>query len=404
MQTPCEKKLIFDDALDGIGRTPLVRLDRIAKANGLKCNLLAKAEFYSSGGSVKDRIAKRMVEEAEKDGILIPGKSVVIEPTSGNTGIGLAMGYPCIIVLPEKMSLEKEVALRALGAEVVRTPTEAPSQSEDSNLGVAQRLKKTIAGGVILDQYSNPNNPLAHEFGTGPEIIHAITSTKSTQARPSSEKVDVLVAGTGTGGTLSGLSKAIKTTHNPACHLVGVDPVGSLLSGPSKDPLGGYMVEGLGYDFVPDVMSYQYIDSWVKTEDEETFQTACDIIRQEGLMVGGSSGAAIAGALRFLKSPEGFEKYGNVAGQNVVVILPDNIRNYMSKDWFLEGTQPKVPTKLSGLITQAIEQTKPAESPHGQPHLANRGAKSTKVQAKLINGKSINGINGVHGKTNGVSS
>lgn len=165
------------------------------------------------------------------------------------------------------MSLEKEVALRALGAEVVRTPTEAPSQSEDSNLGVALRLQKTIPGGIILDQYSNPNNPLAHEFGTGPEIIHAVTSTKSTDAQPSSEKVDVLVAGAGTGGTLSGVSKVIKTQHNPACHLVGVDPVskagasalkssslahtpyaqiGSLLAGPTKDPMGGYMVEGIG--------------------------------------------------------------------------------------------------------------------------------------------------------------
>lgn len=134
-------------------------------------------------------------------------------------------GYPCIIVLPQKMSLEKEVALRALGAEVVRTPTEAPSQSEDSNLGVALRLQKSIPGGVILDQYSNPNNPLAHEFGTGPEIIYAVTATKSTKAQPSSERVDVLVAGAGTGGTLSGVSKAIKTQHNPACHMVGVDPV-----------------------------------------------------------------------------------------------------------------------------------------------------------------------------------
>ncbi|KAG8983318.1 cystathionine beta-synthase [Tulasnella sp. JGI-2019a] len=401
MQTPCERRLIFDDALDGIGRTPLVRLDRMAKAHGLKCNLLAKAEFYSSGGSVKDRIAKRMVEEAEKQGRLIPGKSVVIEPTSGNTGIGLALvcaikGYSCIIVLPEKMSLEKELTLRALGAEIVRTPTAAPSQSEDSNLGVALRLEKSIPGGVILDQYKNPNNPMAHEFGTGPEIIHAITATKSTEAQPSSGKVDVLVAGAGTGGTLSGLSKVIKTTHNPACRVVGVDPVGSVLAGPSKDKIGGYMVEGIGYDFVPEVMNYQYVDSWVKTEDEETFRTACEIIRQEGLLVGGSSGALVCAALRFLKSQEGFEKYGNVAGQNVVVMLPDNIRNYMSKDWFLEGTQPKVASKLSGLICQAIEQTKPAESPNGQPYLSNGGVKVTVEQPK------INGVNGV--RANGVPS
>jgi len=274
------------------------------------------------------------------------------------------------------MSLEKEVTLRALGAEIVRTPTEAPSWSEESNLGVAKRLEKTIPGGIILNQYENPNNPLAHEFGTGPEIIHAIISTPSTEERPSSGKVDCLVAGAGTGGTVTGLSRVIKREHNPECVIVGVDPVGSILSGPSKDPVGGYMVEGIGYDFVPDVLNYEKIDTWQKTTDDDAFGTARDIIRTEGLMVGGSSGSALAGALRYLKSTEGFEKFGGVRGKNVVVLLPDSIRNYMSKPWFVEGVRPKEPTQMWNLIQESLEKTKPANSI------------VTKNEIKFVNGDS----------------
>lgn len=363
-RSPCERKYIMDTVIEGIGATPLIRLDRLAKKHGLKCNLYGKAEYFSAGGSVKDRIAKRMVEEAEKDGRLIPGKSVVIEPTSGNTGIGLALvcalkGYPVIITLPEKMSLEKEVTLRALGAEIVRTPTEAPSEGPDSNIGVAKRLARTIPGGVILDQYGNPNNPLAHEFTTAPEIIHAITSTPSTPERPSTEKVDVLVAGAGTGGTITGISKAIKETHNPDCVVVAVDPVGSLLAGPSKDKIGGYLVEGIGYDFIPNVLNYTHIDTWIKITDDDSFPAARELIRTEGMLVGGSSGSAVAGAFKYLKSGEGFEKFGNVEGKNVVIILPDSIRNYMSKDWFAQSLKAQEPSELWGIIQDGLEKTKP---------------------------------------------
>ncbi|KAG9008119.1 cystathionine beta-synthase [Tulasnella sp. JGI-2019a] len=373
MATPCNRKLILDDVLDGVGKTPLVRLNRIAKAHGLKCNLLAKVEFYSSGGSVKDRIGKRMVEEAEKDGRLIPGKSVVIEPTSGNTGIGLALacamkGYPCVITLPEKMSLEKEVTLRALGAEIIRTPTSAPSWSPDSNLGVAKRLEQTIPGGIILNQYENPNNMLSHLLETGPEIIHAITTTKSTPQHPSSEKVDVLFAGAGTGGTISGLSKAIKLTHNPDCFVVGVDPMGSVFSGPPKHS-GGWQIEGIGYDHIPPSLNYEHIDTWQRIPCEEAFAMACQLIREEALLIGGSSGAAVAAAVKYLKSPAGFERFGNVEGLNVVIVCPDSIRNYMSSKWFLDGTIPKVPTKLSSILTDALEETKPEDSPHGIPRV-----------------------------------
>ncbi|KAG9016668.1 cystathionine beta-synthase [Tulasnella sp. 427] len=310
--------------------------------------------------------------------------------------VGLALvcalkGYPVIITLPEKMSLEKEVALRALGAEVVRTPTNAPSQGEESNIGVAKRLERTIPGGVILDQYSNPNNPLAHEFGTGPEIIHAITSTPSTPERPSSGKIDVLVAGAGTGGTVTGLSNVIKREHNPDCVIVGVDPIGSLLAGPSKEPLGGYMVEGIGYDFVPDVLNYTNIDAWEKVLDSECFPMAREIIRTEGMLVGGSSGAAVSGALKFLKSKEGFEKFGNVEGKNVVIILPDSIRNYMSKDWFADAIKAEPPTEMWGRIQEALEKTKPQKG-----HASGSGVASNVATAKGI----APAVNGYEAHTN----
>ncbi|TFY53196.1 hypothetical protein EVJ58_g9583, partial [Rhodofomes roseus] len=199
---------ILDDALGAVGNTALIRLDRIAKQEGIECNLLGKLEYTSVGGSVKDRIAKRMVEAAEKEGKLIPGFSVVIEPTSGNTGIGLALA--CAVK-------EKEAALRALGAEVVRTPTEAAWDAPESHIGVARRLQREIPGGIILDQYANPNNPLAHELTTGPEIIEAVVSTPGTAEHPTSGKVDALIAGAGTGGTITGLSRAIKKAHNKSC-------------------------------------------------------------------------------------------------------------------------------------------------------------------------------------------
>ncbi|GLB41908.1 putative pyridoxal-phosphate dependent enzyme [Lyophyllum shimeji] len=356
---------ILDNALAAVGHTPLIRLEKIAKQNGLKCNLLAKVEYMSVGGSVKDRIAKAMVEAAEKDGVLIPGKSVVIEPTSGNTGIGLAMacaikGYPVIITLPNKMSLEKEASLRALGAEVVRTPTEAAWDSPESHIGVAQRLQREIPYGVILDQYRNVNNPLAHELTTGPEIIEAVVSTPSTSARPSSGKVDVIVAGAGTGGTITGLSRAMKKAHNNDCIVVAVDPKGSILAYPDElnkaEEGKPYIVEGIGYDFVPDVLSRDVsdIDHWVKTSDDEAFDAVKTIMRQEGLLVGGSSGSALSGALKWLRSEAG-QKFAETEGMNVVMLFADGIRNYMSKPWFLNIAMQAEPSPLAGVIAQILK-------------------------------------------------
>ncbi|THH18040.1 hypothetical protein EW146_g2875 [Bondarzewia mesenterica] len=342
---------ILDSALDAVGNTPLIRLDRIAEHEGLKCNLLGKLEYTSAGGSVKDRIAKRMVEVAEKEGKLVPGKSVVIEPTSGNTGIGLAMA--CAIK-------EKEAALRALGAEVVRTPTEAASDAPESHIGVAKRLEKEIPGGIILDQYRNVNNPLAHELTTGPEIIEAVTSTPSTSTHPSSGKVDAFVAGAGTGGTISGIARALKKSHNPACTVVAVDPKGSILALPASlniaDTGAAYIVEGIGYDFVPDVLSRApgLIDTWVKTSDTNAFDAVKLLMRKEGVLVGGSSGSALAGALAWFKTDEG-KAVAATEGKNVVILLPDGIRNYIGKEWFLKMALQAEPTPLAQQIASVLK-------------------------------------------------
>ncbi|ETW79055.1 hypothetical protein HETIRDRAFT_323504 [Heterobasidion irregulare TC 32-1] len=375
-------KTILNSALDAVGNTPLIRLDRIADHAGLKCNLLGKVEYTSAGGSVKDRIAKRMVEAAETEGKLIPGRSVVIEPTSGNTGIGLAMacaikGYSVIITMPQKMSLEKEAALRALGAEVVRTPTEAAWDDPESHIGVAKRLEKEIPGGIILDQYRNVNNPLAHELTTGPEIIEAVTSTPSTSTHPSSGKVDVFVGGAGTGGTVSGVARALKKTHNSACIIVGVDPKGSILALPASlnnpDDGASYIVEGIGYDFVPDVLSREpgLIDTWVKTSDADAFAAVKLLMRKEGLLVGGSSGSALVGALEWLKTEEG-KAVANSQGRNVVVLLPDGLRNYIGKEWFLDlalnGDSTQLARQISGVLKRPVPGGTEAISIAGQPN------------------------------------
>lgn len=356
---------ILNSALDAIGQTPLIRLDRIARAEGLKCNLLAKTEFLSVGGSVKDRIAKRMVEEAERTGRLVPGQTTVIEATSGNTGIGLGLacalkGYPLIITLPEKMSLEKEATLRALGAEIVRTPTTAAFDSPESHIEVAKRLQQRIPNSVILNQYTNADNPLAHELTTGPEIIDAIVAdAHSFNTKKSSGKVDAIIMGAGTGGTITGVSRAIKKAHNPECVVVGIDPKGSILAFPdslndSADD-ATYQVEGIGYDFVPEVLDRMAptVDVWFKIGDDEALPAAMRLIKEEALLVGGSSGTALAGALKWLKTEKG-KAFADVEGSNVVVLLPDGIRNYMSKPWFIGAATQQKETPLAATIKRAL--------------------------------------------------
>ena len=313
--------MLFNNILEAIGNTPLVRLHRVTK--GLECNVYAKCEFLNPGGSVKDRIGYKMVVDAQKSGRIRPGDTL-IEPSSGNAGIGIALagavlGYRVIITMPEKMSKEKQVILNALGAEVVRTPTEAAWDAPDSHIGVAKKLQQEIPRAHILDQYANMSNPDAHYLGTAEEIWRDLDG-----------KVDMVVMGAGTGGTISGVAKRLKELK-PNIQIVGADPEGSILAGP--DEIRSYKVEGIGYDFIPDVLDRGLVDRWIKTNDAESFRLARQLIHDEGLLCGGSCGSALSAALIAAR------ELGK--GQNCVVVLPDGVRNYMSKfvdnDWMKQN-------------------------------------------------------------------
>ena len=312
--------MIHDNVLSTIGDTPIVKINKIAK--NLDCNVYAKCEFFNPGGSIKDRIGWNMVEEAEKSGRIKPG-DILIEPTSGNTGQGIAIaaavkGYKCIIIMPEKMSQEKQIAIEALGAKIVRTPTEALSSDPESHISVAKKLNSELDNSHILDQYSNPANPDAHYYGTAEEII-----------KDFSDNLDMVVMSVGTGGTITGVAKRLKEKI-PQISIVGADPEGSILGG--GDEISSYLVEGIGYDFFPDVLDNSLVDRYIKTRDEESFIMARRIIKEEGLLCGGSCGATMVAALQAASSLK--------KGQNCLVILADGIRNYMTKfpndDWMKE--------------------------------------------------------------------
>lgn len=312
--------MIYNNILETIGKTPLVRLNKISAH--LDCTIYAKCEFFNPGGSVKDRVAYNMILKAEKEGLIQKGDTL-IEPTSGNTGVGIALagavlGYKVIIVMPEKMSQEKEVVLKALGAEIRRTPTEVAWDHEDSHISLARRLIKELPRAFMLDQYANPHNIEAHYEGTAMEILNDLN-----------QQVDMIVAGAGTGGTLTGLSRKFKEVC-PKCEIIGVDPIGSILAG--EGPVNPYEVEGIGYDFVPEVLDRSQVTEWVKTKDKESFYMAQRLIKEEGLLCGGSSGSVM---VALLKTAPRLKK-----GQNCVAILPDGVRNYMSKflnkEWMKE--------------------------------------------------------------------
>ena len=302
---------IAADILNVVGNTPLVKLNRIGKEYPVE--ILAKCEFLNPGGSIKDRIGVRMVLEAEKQGRIKPGDTL-IEPTSGNTGIGLALaaavrGYKLIITMPQKMSMEKQVVLEALGATIVRTPTELPHDHPDSLFGVAEKMNKEIPNSHILDQYKNPANTDAHYYGTAGEILEQTGG-----------QLDYLVCGVGTGGSITGIAKRMKEDA-PHVQIVGVDPVGSILGG--GEPGGPYKVEGIGYDFFPDVLDNTLVDRYIKTTDKPSFKLALQLIREEGLLVGGSSGSVLFGALEIAKECK--------PGSRSVIVLADSVRNYLSK-------------------------------------------------------------------------
>ena len=312
--------MIFNSILDTIGTTPVIRLNKIGR--DLDCDPFVKCEYFNPGGSVKDRIGWRMVEDAEKSGRIKPGDTL-IEPTSGNTGQGMALasavkGYRCIITMPEKMSKEKQISLEALGAEIIRTPTEAAWDDPKSHIGVAKKLNQEIPNSHILDQYSNPSNPNAHYEGTAQEILDDFGTD-----------LNMIVIGVGTGGTITGVATRLKE-EIPGIKVVGADPVGSILGGGTE--ISPYLVEGIGYDFFPDVLDNSLVDEYVKTKDEESFLMARRLIKEEGLLCGGSSGTAMIAALKTATQLK--------QGQNCLVLLPDGIRNYMTKfpndDWMRE--------------------------------------------------------------------
>jgi cystathionine beta-synthase len=301
---------MHDSILQSVSWTPLVRLRRMAA--DVPATVCVKMESLNPGGSVKDRVGMAMVAEAEHRGWLRPG-GAIIEATAGNTGVGLALvaavkGYRCIFVLPDKMSSEKILLLKAYGAEVVVTPTNVPPDSPDSYNGVADRLAREIPGAWRPNQFANLSNPEIHYRTTGPEVW------EQTEGR-----VTAFVTGVGTGGTLSGVGRYLKE-RNPEVKIVGADPEGSVLSGGSPRP---WKVEGIGEDFVPKTFNSQVVDEWVRVGDAEAFRTARELARREGILAGGSSGVSVAAALRYAR---------RMTKDDVVVgVICDTGRNYLSK-------------------------------------------------------------------------
>ncbi|MFF3856316.1 cystathionine beta-synthase [Micromonospora sp. NPDC002575] len=329
----------YDNVVEMIGNTPLVRLRSVTE--GIRATVLAKVEYLNPGGSVKDRIALRMVEDAEAAGILKPGGTIV-EPTSGNTGVGLALvaqlkGYRCVFVCPDKVSQDKQDVLRAYGAEVVVCPTAVAPEDPRSYYNVSDRLAREIPGAWKPDQYSNPANPRSHYETTGPELW------KQTDGR-----LTHFVAGVGTGGTISGIGRYLKEVSDGRVKIVGADPEGSVYSGGTGRP---YLVEGVGEDFWPTTYDRGVADRIVEVSDKASFEMTRRLAREEGLLVGGSCGMAVVAALEVARD----------AGPDdvIVVLLPDSGKGYLSKifndSWmarygFLDnsGTEPTVADALAG--------------------------------------------------------
>jgi cystathionine beta-synthase len=307
---------LAENILEVVGNTPLVRLGRLQPGPGNA--IFAKLEFMNPGGSVKDRIAPYIVVEAEREGRLKKG-GTIIEPTSGNTGVGLAMlaavrGYRSVFTMPDKVSEEKRALLRAYGARVVVAPTDVPPGSPEHYVSVARRLAEETPDSFMPNQYENAGNPEAHYATTGPEIW-----------RQTEGKVDALVAGVGTGGTISGAGQYLKEMKR-STRVIGVEPKGSIygnLKHGRDDPLHTYLIEGVGEDFVPETYHPEVVDDIIRISDVESIRMAHRLAHEEGILAGGSSGTAVAGALELARRENGLEC--------IVVILPDSGRSYLSK-------------------------------------------------------------------------
>jgi cystathionine beta-synthase len=320
---------VYNSILDTVGETPLVRLNSVT--SNLPCAILAKVEFFNPGGSVKDRIGFSIIEDAEKSGRLKPG-GTIIEATSGNTGVGLAIaaairGYRCIFVMPDKMSQEKILLLRAYGARVVVTPTAVEPEDPRSYYSVAKSLVEETPNSILANQYHNPVNPLSHYDYTGPEIW------KQTKGR-----ITHFVAGIGTGGTISGVGRFLKE-KNPRIKVVGIDPIGSILFELHRSgryaKAEGYKVEGIGEDFLPGTTDLSVIDTIVQVSDRESFLMTRRLVREEGIFCGGSSGTAVAGMIRYVN------EHHMEPDDIVVVLMPDSGTRYLTKvfddDWMREN-------------------------------------------------------------------
>jgi len=324
-----QRHRVFDSVIEAIGDTPAVRLNKVSE--GLKANIYAKLEFINPGGSIKDRIGWWLIQDAEKRGTLKPG-GTIIEGTSGNTGVGLAMaatikGYKCVFVLPDKMSEEKIKNLRAYGARVIVTPTAVEPEDPRSYYSVSRRLAKETPNSLYIDQYNNLANREYHCKNTGPEILRQMPD------------VDVIIAGIGTGGTVTGIGRFMKA-HKPDVEIVAVDPIGSIVyetfkQGEAKNPAEGYLIEGIGEDFIPGNYDLTIIDDMVQVGDKESFLMTRRLLIEEGIYSGVSSGSAFVGARRWVES-----QGDRLSGKNVLVIFPDSGNRYTSKvyddDWMRE--------------------------------------------------------------------
>jgi cystathionine beta-synthase len=309
---------VYDNILQAVGDTPAIRLNKLTE--GIQANVYVKLESLNPGGSVKDRVAIQIIEDAEKSGELKPGATIV-EATSGNTGAGLAMaaaikGYKTVFVMPDKQSEEKRSSLRAYGSKVVITPTDVTPEDPRSYYKVSRRIADETPNAFYANQYHNPSNPKAHYEGTGPEIWEQFDG-----------KIDVFIAGMGTGGTITGIGKYLRE-KNPNIKIIGIDPVGSIYydyftTGEITEAFS-YVLEGIGEDFLPSTMDLKTLDEVVRVNDKECFQTTRRLAREEGMFVGGSCGAAVAGALRWVRN-------NDKPGMNVLILLPDGGGRYLSK-------------------------------------------------------------------------